>query len=298
MPAVLGAVPAVLPVNPSGTGGLQVDPGPVPGGSRGVRGGVARGSPRTVSPVPVLVPVPDRPSLGERGCPARRRWLEGTRAELRCAASGNPRPRVTCRRLRDYRDIPGDSEPGDSRDIPDVTEPDDISNATEPGDSRHASNVTESGDTGDTSGVTEPGDIGNATESGDNRHPHNATEPGDSGDLPDVTEPGDSRATANVTRAHAGTYRCRATNAHGSAERNVTVTVECERLLLGETRASGKSRGERFWGGKGGLGLILRGEILGLKRGVRVHSKGGKREFGLILWAGILGGKGGGLGSF
>ncbi|NXY91735.1 ICAM5 protein, partial [Alcedo cyanopectus] len=30
----------------------------------------------------------------------------------------------------------------------------------------------------------------------------------------------------NVTRAHAGTYQCRATNPHGSALRNVTVAVE------------------------------------------------------------------------
>ncbi|NXC78729.1 ICAM5 protein, partial [Anhinga anhinga] len=30
----------------------------------------------------------------------------------------------------------------------------------------------------------------------------------------------------NVTRAHAGTYQCRATNTHGSALRNITVAVE------------------------------------------------------------------------
>ncbi|KAK1210162.1 ICAM5 protein, partial [Pygoscelis papua] len=33
-------------------------------------------------------------------------------------------------------------------------------------------------------------------------------------------------ASPNVTRAHAGTYQCRATNTHGSALRNVTVAVE------------------------------------------------------------------------
>ncbi|NXK01168.1 ICAM5 protein, partial [Corythaixoides concolor] len=31
-----------------------------------------------------------------------------------------------------------------------------------------------------------------------------------------------------VTRAHAGTYRCRATNPLGTAVRNVTVWVHCE----------------------------------------------------------------------
>ncbi|NXX72685.1 ICAM5 protein, partial [Spizella passerina] len=91
-----------------------------------------------------------RPSLGERGCPERRRWLEGTPAELGCAATGNPPPRVTCAKL---------------------------------------------------------GDPGNATELG-----HDSRDP--------------ARATANVTRAHAGTYQCRATNAHGSAVRNVSVAVE------------------------------------------------------------------------
>ncbi|XP_066426463.1 intercellular adhesion molecule 5 [Molothrus aeneus] len=98
----------------------------------------------------VLVTVEYQPSLGERGCPERRRWLEGTPAELGCAATGNPPPRVTCAKL---------------------------------------------------------GDPANATELGrDGRDP--------------------ARATANVTRAHAGTYQCRATNAHGSAVRNVTVAVE------------------------------------------------------------------------
>ncbi|NXP01169.1 ICAM5 protein, partial [Certhia brachydactyla] len=100
------------------------------------------------------VPVPDRPSIGERDCPERRRWLEGTPAELGCAATGNPPPRVTCAKLGDPR-------------------PSVATNASEPGDSRDP-----------------------------------------------------SRATGNVTRAHAGTYECRATNAHGSVARNVTVAVE------------------------------------------------------------------------
>ncbi|NXI07399.1 ICAM5 protein, partial [Irena cyanogastra] len=100
----------------------------------------------------VVVTVEYQPSLGERGCPERRRWLEGTPAELGCAATGNPPPRVTCAKL------------------------------------------------------------------GDSRDPANATELGDSQDAP--------QATSNVTRAHAGTYQCRATNAHGSAVRNVTVAVE------------------------------------------------------------------------
>lgn len=32
----------------------------------------------------------------------------------------------------------------------------------------------------------------------------------------------------HVVREHAGTYRCEATNARGSAAKNVAVTVECE----------------------------------------------------------------------
>ncbi|NXE03101.1 ICAM5 protein, partial [Chaetorhynchus papuensis] len=101
----------------------------------------------------VLVTVEYQPSIGERGCPERRLWLEGTPAELGCAATGNPPPLVTCAKL------------GDSRDI-----------------AAAAPNAS------------------------------------DSQDPP--------RATANVTRAHAGTYECRASNAHGSAVRNVTVAVE------------------------------------------------------------------------
>ncbi|XP_074990355.1 intercellular adhesion molecule 5 [Calonectris borealis] len=88
----------------------------------------------------VVVTVEYEPSIGETGCPARRLWVEGTPAELACAASGNPPPRVACAKLGDGQDP--------------------------------------------------------------------------------------SPASPNVTRAHAGTYQCRATNTHGSALRNVTVAVE------------------------------------------------------------------------
>ncbi|XP_071588606.1 intercellular adhesion molecule 5 [Heliangelus exortis] len=47
----------------------------------------------------VLVTVEYEPHLGDRGCPAWRRWVEGTPAVLSCAATGNPPPRVTCSRL-------------------------------------------------------------------------------------------------------------------------------------------------------------------------------------------------------
>ncbi|XP_049666744.1 intercellular adhesion molecule 5 isoform X2 [Accipiter gentilis] len=88
----------------------------------------------------VVVTVEYEPSIGETGCPAQRLWVEGTPAELACAASGNPPPRVACAKLGDGQDPPP--------------------------------------------------------------------------------------ASPNVTRAHAGTYQCRATNTHGSALRNVTVAVE------------------------------------------------------------------------
>lgn len=52
-------------------------------------------------------------------------------------------------------------------------------------------------------------------------------------------------ASPNVTRAHAGTYQCRATNAHGSALRNITITVECERGT-GSGGGGKKENGERF----------------------------------------------------
>ncbi|XP_066064668.1 intercellular adhesion molecule 5-like [Chamaea fasciata] len=58
----------------------------------------------------VIVTVESPPRLSERGCPERRRWLEGSPARLSCAASGNPPPRVTCHRLGDKshpRDVIG-----------------------------------------------------------------------------------------------------------------------------------------------------------------------------------------------
>uniref|UniRef100_A0A8V5GX49 Uncharacterized protein n=1 Tax=Melopsittacus undulatus TaxID=13146 RepID=A0A8V5GX49_MELUD len=82
----------------------------------------------------------DKPSMADPGCPSQRLWVEGTPAELLCAATGNPQPHVTCTKL-------GDGYP------------------------------------------------------------------------PMTT-------STNVTRAHAGTYQCQATNSRGSALRNVTITVE------------------------------------------------------------------------
>lgn len=107
---------------------------------------VAGDTRHSAPPTPCRVPpgFADEPSIGETGCPARRLWVEGTAAELACAASGNPPPRVACAKLGDPQD------------------------------------------------------------------------------------PLSTAASPNVTRAHAGTYQCRATNAHGSALRNVTVAVECE----------------------------------------------------------------------
>lgn len=119
----------------------------------------AAGAPGTQPPLP---PCPsrfaDEPSIGETGCPAQRLWVEGTPAELACAASGNPPPRVACAKLGDGQDPPP--------------------------------------------------------------------------------------ASPNVTRAHAGTYQCRATNTHGSALRNVTVAVECE---CGEWLFWGRKRGFRLF---------------------------------------------------
>ncbi|NWI86630.1 ICAM5 protein, partial [Pitta sordida] len=102
----------------------------------------------------VVVTVEYEPSIGERGCPERRLWLEGTPAQLGCAATGNPPPHVTCAKVGHSRDHPLD---------PPVVSPKEL---------------------------------------------------------------GDPQDPPRVTRAHAGTYQCRATNAHGSAIRNVTVAVE------------------------------------------------------------------------
>ncbi|KAM6038299.1 LOW QUALITY PROTEIN: intercellular adhesion molecule 5-like [Chlamydotis macqueenii] len=120
---------------------------PRPGGSRAVSRAdagryVCRATNKHGSAVrSVVVTVEYEPSIGETGCPAQRLWVEGTPAELACAASGNPPPRVACAKLGDGQDPPPAEPP---------------------------------------------------------------------------TSP----------RAHAGTYQCQATNAHGSARRNVTVAVE------------------------------------------------------------------------
>ncbi|KAM9514131.1 intercellular adhesion molecule 5-like isoform 1-T1 [Guaruba guarouba] len=97
--------------------------------------------PSSLSTHPLAHRVPaDEPSMAEPGCPAQRLWVEGTPAELVCAATGNPQPHVTCAKL------------------------------------------------------------------GDGHHP--------------------AAMSANVTRAHAGTYQCQATNSRGSALRNITIAVE------------------------------------------------------------------------
>ncbi|NXC32798.1 ICAM5 protein, partial [Campylorhamphus procurvoides] len=106
----------------------------------------------------VVVTVEYEPSIGEPGCPERRLWLEGTPAQLGCAATGNPPPLVTCAKVGDSRDHPLD--------------------------------------------------------------PPLVTPKGQR----DTQDP--PRVPPIVTRAHAGTYECRATNAHGSVIRNVTVAVE------------------------------------------------------------------------
>ncbi|XP_014816887.1 PREDICTED: intercellular adhesion molecule 5-like, partial [Calidris pugnax] len=53
----------------------------------------------------VVVTVEYEPSIGESGCPARRLWVEGTPAELACAASGNPPPAPNLRLAPDNRSV-------------------------------------------------------------------------------------------------------------------------------------------------------------------------------------------------
>ncbi|NWS20343.1 ICAM5 protein, partial [Pachyramphus minor] len=117
-------------------------------------GGCRGEHPAPITPHAVSLPVPDEPSIPEPGCPERRLWPGGAPAQLGCAATGNPPPRVTCAKL---------------------------------------------GDTQDPSLVT-PNHLGDPR--------------------------GAPRVPPTVSRAHAGTYECRATNTRGSAVRNVTVAVQ------------------------------------------------------------------------
>ncbi|XP_027489123.1 intercellular adhesion molecule 5-like, partial [Corapipo altera] len=159
----------------------------------------------------VLVTVEYEPSIPEPGCPERRLWLEGTPAQLGCAATGNPPPRVTCAKVGDSRDHPPVTAEGvgDTWGHPLVTP-----NVTR----------TELGDTRDPPWV--PPNV-TWTKPGDTQDPPVSpsatwTKAGGPRD-PSLDPP---RVPPTVTRAHAGTYQCRATNAHGSATRNVTVAVE------------------------------------------------------------------------
>ncbi|NWQ71332.1 ICAM5 protein, partial [Neopipo cinnamomea] len=75
----------------------------------------------------VVVTVEYEPSIPELGCPEQRLWLEGTLAQLGCAATGNPLPRVTCAKVGDSWDHPlvtpnaTRTELGDTWDHPLVT---------------------------------------------------------------------------------------------------------------------------------------------------------------------------------
>lgn len=65
----------------------------------------------------------------------------------------------------------------------------------------------------------------------------------------------DTGSVQNVTRGHAGVYRCSATSVHGTAGRNVTIHVEC------------KGRDRSLWGPRGADGPAQLGSPVSGARG-------------------------------
>uniref|UniRef100_A0A8C3CGH1 Ig-like domain-containing protein n=1 Tax=Cairina moschata TaxID=8855 RepID=A0A8C3CGH1_CAIMO len=168
----------------------------------------------------VTVRVEYEPSLTESGCPAHRTWVEGERRELACRAEGDPAPSTRCTRDE------GPPGTGGGR----AVSRSDAGRYTCRATNKHGSalrsvyvsveyepSIGEAGCPARRLWVE-----GTAAELGCNASgnplPHVA--------CAKLGDPHAPPASPNVTRAHAGTYQCRATNAHGSALRNITITVE------------------------------------------------------------------------
>ncbi|XP_032062987.1 intercellular adhesion molecule 5 [Aythya fuligula] len=168
----------------------------------------------------VTVRVEYEPSLTESGCPAHRTWVEGERRELACRAEGDPAPSTRCTRDE------GPPGTGGGR----AVSRSDAGRYTCRATNKHGSalrsvyvsveyepSIGEAGCPARRLWVE-----GTAAELGCNASgnplPHVA--------CAKLGDPQAPPASPNVTRAHAGTYQCRATNAHGSALRNITITVE------------------------------------------------------------------------
>ncbi|XP_048788879.1 intercellular adhesion molecule 5 isoform X3 [Lagopus muta] len=168
----------------------------------------------------VTVRVEYEPSLSELGCPAHRTWLEGQRWELPCSADGDPTPTTHCAR---HGRPPGDE---DGRTVSRSDAGRYVCTATNRhGSARRSVDVT----------VEYQPSIGDAdcparrlwVEGTAAELECNASgNPPPSVACSKLGDPHPPPGSANVTRAHAGTYQCQATNVHGTALQNVTITVE------------------------------------------------------------------------
>ncbi|XP_071656721.1 intercellular adhesion molecule 5 isoform X2 [Patagioenas fasciata] len=171
----------------------------------------------------VTVRVEYEPTLSERGCPARRTWLEGERRELLCRADGDPPPSTRCAR-------DGDAARGwGGRAVTRADAGRYVCRAT----NKHGAAVRSV-----TVTVEYQPSLGDPGCPARRRWVEGAPldlscvasgNPPPSVACAKVGTPPEPPRGPNVTRAHAGTYECRATNAHGSAARNVTVAVESPR---------------------------------------------------------------------
>ncbi|XP_065520522.1 intercellular adhesion molecule 5 isoform X2 [Lathamus discolor] len=170
----------------------------------------------------VTVRVEYEPMLTERGCPMHRIWVEGERRELSCRADGDPPPSTRC-----ARDGGTMGRSGMHRVVHRADAGRYVCRAT----NKHGTAVRSVVVTVEYEpSMAEPGCPaqrlwveGRPAElvcaATGNPQPHVAcAKLGDGHHL--------MAMSTNVTRAHAGTYQCQATNSRGSALRNVTIAVE------------------------------------------------------------------------
>ncbi|XP_043362910.1 intercellular adhesion molecule 5-like [Dermochelys coriacea] len=184
------------------------------------KGNLALGSHSFVKNMSAQLIILYKPTLDESGCPSHQTWLEGTQQHLACEADGNPKPEVSCSK---------DSQVYDAGSVQNVARGHagvyrcSATNAH----GMAGRNVTihvEYGPEMDDAGCARTQTWVEETEQtlaclawGN---------PAPAVECTKDAAPYDMGVQRWVAREHAGTYHCTATNAHGSARREVTIRVE------------------------------------------------------------------------
>uniref|UniRef100_A0A8C9QP94 Ig-like domain-containing protein n=1 Tax=Spermophilus dauricus TaxID=99837 RepID=A0A8C9QP94_SPEDA len=137
------------------------------------------------------------PALDSVGCPEQITWLEGTEASLSCVAHGVPPPNVSCVRTGEAKIVEG---------LLRVAREHAGTYRCEATNARDSRTITVEASLSCVAHGVPPPNV-SCVRTGEAK----------------IVE-----GLLRVAREHAGTYRCEATNARGSAAKNVAVTVECE----------------------------------------------------------------------